>query len=235
MLKIYYSPMDKIIFRFCLAVFCLLGKLVVAQTSIVLAPNPAQVSASASEVTVNAHMAITNSSAVEKTFRWERTVVEITAGCATSVCDPEGCFVTGVSTNEFILGPNQSDLLDVDLINPNSLQCCAVVHMKVYEVGNPANEATGIYLFNNCASNTTELQNTAIRLFPNPVTTTFTLENAAQVKQIRLFNLEGKLVRSFQARAFETYDIADLLPGSYIALLDDVNSLPLKVLELIKN
>lgn len=60
-----------------------------------------------------------------------------------------------------------------------------------------------------------------LRVFPNPVTTTFEIGHSDRVVDIRILNMVGRQVKQFDYAADETYDITDLPQGMYLVQLRD--------------
>lgn len=61
-----------------------------------------------------------------------------------------------------------------------------------------------------------------LRIFPNPVTTSFEIGESDRVTSIRVINMVGREVRQFDYAAGTKYDIADLPQGMYLVQLRDV-------------
>jgi len=60
-----------------------------------------------------------------------------------------------------------------------------------------------------------------LRVFPNPVTTSFEIGESARVESIRVINMAGREIRAFQYAAGINYNIADLPQGMYLVQLQD--------------
>lgn len=59
--------------------------------------------------------------------------------------------------------------------------------------------------------------------FPNPVEQTIMLGNIEGRQTVRLYSIEGRLLRQFQAGANEPVDLGKLAPGLYILHVDGHN------------
>jgi hypothetical protein len=74
-----------------------------------------------------------------------------------------------------------------------------------------------------------------IRLFPNPTNSFFRLDKAENVANIRILNLIGCEMRSFDATLGTTsYSLEGLAEGVYLVALRDKNGSVLKVLRVVK-
>lgn len=62
-----------------------------------------------------------------------------------------------------------------------------------------------------------------ISIFPNPATDFIGIANDANVKQVIIFNLVGRKMKTFDAVVGERYDISALPNGMYLVQLRDHN------------
>lgn len=60
-----------------------------------------------------------------------------------------------------------------------------------------------------------------LRIFPNPVTTSFEIGHSDRVVSVRVINMVGREVKSFDFAADEKYDVAELPQGMYLVQLRD--------------
>jgi len=73
-------------------------------------------------------------------------------------------------------------------------------------------------------------QATKITTYPNPVTNSFQIDSNKSIENVKLYNITGRLLKTFNERA--DYDISDLAAGIYIAnIKTDLGS---KALRLVK-
>ncbi|MEP2169432.1 MAG: T9SS type A sorting domain-containing protein [Polaribacter sp.] len=70
----------------------------------------------------------------------------------------------------------------------------------------------------------------AISAYPNPVTKSFQIDSIENVENVQLYNISGRLVKSFKANA--NYDVSDLATGIYITRIK--TQLGSKTLRLVK-
>lgn len=219
---------------------CMVASALVAQVNFTITPNPKVVTVpNPPTVTdVVAHAKIKNLTNEPRTFKWTRTTLDITPDCKTQICDRNNCYFAHVDSKQFTMLAQEDSTLDVHLVSNDPAVpalCCAIVHLKVEEVGNPDNTLTGIYIFEGCTSGTTTVGRASVRLFPNPAADFFALENAEKVAAIRVFSMDGRVVKEFEAAPGSRYPIADLPAGAYILALQNPQAETIGALELRKN
>ena len=68
-------------------------------------------------------------------------------------------------------------------------------------------------------------QPTKIAVYPNPATSFISIDNADNVKQIAVFNLVGKRLKTFDnVVKDERYDVSDLPNGMYLVQIIDLSN-----------
>lgn len=75
----------------------------------------------------------------------------------------------------------------------------------------------------------------SLRVFPNPVTTAFEVGASERVVSIRVINMVGREVRSFDFANGQLYDIADLPKGMYLVQLRDADAQVIHTQRVKKN
>lgn len=168
---------------------------------------------------------ISNVSGDTVRLRWQRTQVYLSPGISSAVCDPVTCWDTIVSSKVFILGKDSSGQMTVHFYNqffdPAPGQAgSGIVRLKITNLDNPADTLTVLYSFSTITG-TNELSAANVRLFPNPTTDRFTLENAADVALMRLYTMDGREIARFEPNAENSYSIANQPVGSYVLSLED--------------
>jgi hypothetical protein len=226
--------MKKLIYSFSLVVLSIFG---LSAQSFTLEPLSISYNPPATETETKAHLTVKNTSSSTKTYKWERTVLQISPNCKTQVCDPTLCYLPSVNSKEFMLDAGASGTLSVYFLNNTGLLGCAKVELKFYEVGDLANAVTASYTFNDCSVvlDTKDFEENNIKFYPNPVTTSFQLENAAQISLIHIIAQDGRLVKSYVNTADEnSFSVADLTQGAYYLMMEDKNGKTIKVLNFEK-
>jgi hypothetical protein len=225
--------MKKYIVLLFISIFCTLH--VTAQLTFTIAPNPLRFTTSVSETTMEAYTKVTNRDARPDTLRWSRRVISITPGCETQVCDPVACYAPFVDTRTFPLAGNETVNFGVWLQNPERRAASAVVRMLLTNVSNTRDSATAVFLFSPNVSTGEPLPEATVRVHPNPVSTGFYLNNAANVQRLRILTLDGRLISHQPALPEGTFytPLADQPRGSYILVLEDKLGRAFQAIELV--
>lgn len=74
-----------------------------------------------------------------------------------------------------------------------------------------------------------------LRIFPNPVTTTFEIGHSDRVAKVNVINMVGREIKAFDYADKETYDIAELPQGMYLVQLKDKNDKVIHTQRIKKN
>jgi hypothetical protein len=231
------SIMKKIILL--LLLFVGLVSLADAQSAYHVYPNPSDTITTADTYDSPAKGKISNVSNGPVTVKWERNEVYLSSSNITSaVCDPVTCWFPGVSTKNFTLDKDSSGQLTIHFYNaafdpPPGQAGSGIVHLKLTNLGNPADTLTAVYTYSTLTG-TKELPAPVVKLFPNPVTDFFTLENADEVASMRLFTISGQVVARFDASSGNSYAIGHLPAGNYVLAFDDKNGNLFQAVEIHK-
>ena len=62
-----------------------------------------------------------------------------------------------------------------------------------------------------------------LRIFPNPVSTTFEIGHSDRVQDVLVINMVGREVKAFDFGVKKKYDITDLPQGMYLVQLKDAD------------
>lgn len=172
---------------------------------------------------VAAYSSVTNTSGEEKDYVWNRTIVSITEGWTTAVCDKNLCYFPIVETQNFTMVPDETGDLIVHVYPPNGGQGAsngsAIIEVKVEEVDNPDANVTGVFYFNETPNGTVNVEKQSIRLYPNPSNGLFSIKDNGIAKRVAIFNVAGRQVKLFDASANDQFDIRDLPKGTYFVQL----------------
>lgn len=202
----------------------LLCQVAMAQATFKIEPNPSSINVPPTVFDAAAKSEVINMTNGNKNMRWERTIIELPAGISSLVCDKNLCWSSGVSTKDFVLTQGDSATLDAHFLNPTEITASAIVHIKVSNLADPANDfVTGVYLYNQSSSTNNPLPAADVKLFPNPVVDQFTLSNDQDVAAVGVYSLDGRQVAFFNASADHNYNIAAQPAGLYIVSLVDAS------------
>lgn len=185
---------------------------------------------------VEGHFTITNTTNASQTIRWTRTVVNITNGCETQICDINLCYLPVVSTRTFNLDANSTGNIIMHFLNYDTIMGAAgVIRLKMTNENVPADSVTVTHLFTSPLSSTDNpLPKADVKVFPNPTADYFLLENAEAVHRIRLFSLDSREVTRYTATPGERYSVANQPAGAYILVLEDKDGRVFQAAELVK-
>ncbi|MBU6343289.1 MAG: T9SS type A sorting domain-containing protein [Bacteroidetes bacterium] len=207
-----------------------------AQISFSVTPNPNNVIAPPTIPDTAGHGDISNLTNQTKNLRWERLLISVPPSMQTQVCDPNACYLPGVSARNFSLAPNQQNGdMDVHFLNNTGLPQEAIVHLKITNQDNNSEVLTVVYTYNSFLTDIEKLQIAPnIKVFPNPATEFFTLKNADAVKAVRVFGLDGREIAFWNASPDQVYNIQQLASGPYVIALLNEQGHTLKAVELVK-
>jgi Secretion system C-terminal sorting domain len=183
-----------------------------------------------------------NTSNSTKKFAWKRTIVAMTSGWQALVCDAKGCWnaQSSESSEHIDIAPNSTSVLDVN-IRPNRTAGSATIEVKIYEIGNEANAVTGRYLFTTTtttASKESGKNNTGVRVFPNPTTDFFSIQDDYDVvERVVVYNMIGRVMKNYATNANNNnrYTITDLPEGLYVIRLLNARGGTVKTIRLNKS
>ena len=173
---------------------------------------------------VKAKATIKNTSTQTKKFIWTRTIISMTSGWQSLVCDVKACWGSNVSTapEQIELLANGTSNLDV-YIRPNHIAGAATIEMRMTEVGNETNAVTGRYLFSTTTPTRDIFKNSVsnIKLYPNPTTDYFMVanDNNDSVERIVVYNIIGRAVKMYMTNETNRYSLGDLPEGIYMVRL----------------
>ncbi len=77
-------------------------------------------------------------------------------------------------------------------------------------------------------------ENVVISIYPNPTTDYITINNEDAVKNIVLFNMVGRKMRTFAAEKGDRYEVSDLPNGLYVVQIFGKNNKVLTTQRLTK-
>jgi hypothetical protein len=182
-----------------------------------------------------------NTSNSTKRFAWKRTIVAMTSGWQALVCDAKGCWnaQNSESSEQIDVAPNSTSILDVN-IRPNHTAGSATIEVKVYEIGNEANAVTGRYLFTTTTTATRESakSNASVRIFPNPATDFFSIQDDYDVvERVVVYNMIGRVMKNYSTNSNNgnKYTMTDLPEGLYVIRLLNSRGGTVKTIRLNKS
>lgn len=192
---------------------------------------------------------ITNESNDQIAIKWERILEE---DCVSSWdyqnCDNNQCYSSNVTSNidpeigldaPFYLGAGETFEYQYHILPRMQAGCCRA-YVQFSLVDDPTNilATTEIDIKINdpdCAIvsvNDVELE--ALKVFPNPVSNMLQVSNNEVVETVRIYNILGTIVKEFDAKGINEFNVSDLVPGTYLVALADNDQDILKTLRITK-
>lgn len=239
--------MKQIILSFLFAIFCL--GLKAQQNTFEIIPNPSDnsffVDWNDLYETQTCTTRVKNTSGQKKTLRWAIEVINAPAGWKFSACDQNDCYHSFNNSNvdlsdgypnaPVVLLPGDTSRLWLNVF-PAGKTGTAEVRINLYDMGNPTSPLNAaIYKVTiSEATPLTEAERSRLRIFPNPVSDYMTLTSNTFVKQLRVSNILGKQLRTFDANPAGRYDISDLPDGMYLVSMVDANHKIVKTVRVSK-
>lgn len=197
--------------------FLFSGSYMFAQLQITPASFDSVVDVSVFDIDLESH--VTNTGSTPVTVVWTRTVVDKAKAWGTYVCTGINCYPPHIETGEFDLAPGASDVFQMHF-TPANVSGFAIVEVKFTEKNNSANTATSTYNVSGKAVSTTALKPEALRIYPNPTTEYFKIQNNNSVSKVNILNLMGKTIKSYNGNT-DKYDVTELPAGMYIVQMLD--------------
>lgn len=209
-----------------------LSTFVSAQINYQILPNPVTGKGSPQDSDREVSAEIYNLTAQTLQLHWVRNVISLTPGCETAVCDAVVCYAKTVSSHNFYLLPDTIRPFLVHFYS-HGAPCAGIVHVKVTNQNDPEDSVNVVFLYN---QNTgfKDLPSASVKLYPNPATDYFALEQAENVATIRVFTLDGREIARFEASANNVYPFQNQAAGTYVLALEDKNGNAFQALELRK-
>ena len=172
-----------------------------------------------------AHGFMINNNASQVSVRWELVVISAPEEWDFRVCDKNQCYSTGTLTNwdpendieePVLLAASEQGLLDLHILPRQGAGFCEA-EIRLSLTSDPGTIlATGVYQVT-VPTGVDEVSVQSLRIFPNPSTDYFALTNSQGVHKIVLYNVVGRVVRTFEVVEGKKYYIADLADGMYLA------------------
>jgi len=208
-----------------------------AQATFEMTPDTASITVDLDGTDIEIHNEMTNLTSVNRSIKWERTIISLEPDTLdTQVCDPVACFAAWIDTHTFTLYADTTIPMIVHLLKKQDHDASAIIQLKLTDLADPNNPQYSYYVFNSAASGTNDLLPAAnVKLYPNPVVESFTLENADEVGRIRLVALDGRQLAAFTPVSGQQYSLTGQPAGTYIIALESKTGQLFQAIEIHKN
>jgi len=116
------------------------------------------------------------------------------------------------------------DPLCIEVTNPNQAENQQGTYSYWTTIG-----MTGMYYYSQTCTLSSEAFNVIdVQLFPNPTAEHFQLKTTEEIKEIKVYSLNGKEVLKFQNQ--NTYDVSALSTGIYFVKMETLNGMGIQKL-----
>lgn len=205
-----------------LLAFSLLATAAFSQATFEMTPDTAIVVVDLELTDVEVHNDMHNLTSTNRMIKWERTIIDINPDTLfVRVCDPDACFAEWIDTHTFVLTPDTTVPIIVHLYKAPDQDADAIVQLKITDLADQNHPQFSYYIFLSAASGTNEqLPAANVKLYPNPVVESFTLDNADEVGRIRVVSTDGREVAAYDASSSQSYSLAGQAPGAYVIVLE---------------
>ena len=195
-------------------------------------PDSISITVASDVVDAPAELEIHSTAAADVTIKWQRYVLSMTGGCLTKVCDLNVCYPETFNSREFVISPNQTGPISVHLVNNNGNLCQGVVRLDMWNVedADPI-IVPSFFLFNATTSVNEIFKLDEVKVYPNPATEYFTIEND-NVARIRMTTLDAREVAAFDATQTKTFSLAGQTAGMYVLVMEDAKVKAIGVAQL---
>jgi len=158
----------------------------------------------------------------EATLVWEREEVFLERNWETAICDPIICYQPHVSSMYFDIEPNQPFDMTTHLYPNGADGDSAFVRLFMHEESDPETVYQFTYTFYADQTSSVEierLESGTPRLYPNPATDVFNIQNDEKIDRLEIFNVVGRMVHSSSHSSGNQVDASSLQPGLYFVKL----------------
>jgi hypothetical protein len=209
-----------------------------SQFSVNVAPPNTFGSGPASSTDIGAYAQVTNTSEDTLEMLWTRRVLDIEHEWTSWICDLTNCYLPEINdcpeSRPNILAPGSSMNFEVH-VGPAGVEGEAEIEIDLFAASDPENILGTINVrFETSSTSVTDLNTSALRIYPNPTTSFFQLNHPADVARVDVFNIVGNKMREFDARNTTRFDVSDLTQGIYIVRLLDGSNQVLRTVRLSK-
>lgn len=154
-------------------------------------------------------------------LRWDIINISGPKEWAIYTCLGQACYAPGQFSGETTIGPNETIAIQAHIL-PNGGCGQGSYNITFTDLATGNVVATGTFNFE-CLVSSTNSFNTSKggNVYPNPVTTWFSLSDTPGAHRVELYNIIGKQVAQFEYQAGRSYDVAFLSSGMYMVRILD--------------
>jgi hypothetical protein len=221
-----------------------------AQALLFVSPNPVEETFRADltdeELSLELFADVKNLSGDTLRLKWLRHEISKPDVWRTQVCDPNFCYLPGVSTNynpvvnfrePVVIAPGATVKIGLYLL-PGGMPGSGSFHLFLSTIAAPDKIIETIELRADVQSMTTSFASPSttpqVRIYPNPATEYIELSHSAGIDQLVFHNLLGRVVRQLPVAAGRRYDLSGMPDGMYLVRLVSRRDGILRTLRLSK-
>ena len=207
-----------------------------AQVTLTLVDSPASAVGTKDDDAIIAKATIKNESSEKKLILWERTIISITEGWGTAVCDKNLCYDPSIDAFEFELDSLEEASISI-YGYPRGVEGATTVQLKLTDAADATNTVTGQFEVQSdgFTTSTRFVERPDVKIYPNPTTEYISLTDAQYVDRLVIHNIVGRPIQSFPVNYSNQYDVSRLPVGMYLVRLVDKNDQTLKTIRLSLN
>lgn len=179
------------------------------------------------EPDIAAYNSFANVSSDQKTIVWTRTVIDITDGWTTAICDQNTCYLPHVDTKSITLGPNATSILDFHVYTNNIFEGYAFAEIKLEHEDNSQINNFAYFIFDSNITATSDINEAfSFNIYPNPSDGLFKIDDETKdVQTLIVYDQVGYKLFQIDVGQREWINLAKLQAGNYfITLLDKTGS-----------
>lgn len=186
------------------------------------------------------HFDIINTTGEELNVFWELVESDdFPSEWDTNICDGNLCYTQWVRNcpegSPNVFQPNQTQDWRLH-VKPKGVIGTGQITLRIYVPQASGDSLSVDHVFQIAAgtSSTVELDLAELLIYPNPATDYIQIRNDESIKQINVYNVVGKQLRSFNHTAGQSHGVQDLNKGIYLVRLMNTQGEVVKSMKLSK-
>ena len=152
-----------------------------------------------------------------------------------SVCDQNTCYAPGVetcpTTKPNFIEPGGS-VTFIIYLEPKAVAGLGDIGFRLFDTENQELEFTHVDLYWEITGSvsTNDLSEANVKIYPNPASEYFMVDNDENIAQVSIFSIVGKEIVSYVHTPGQAYSVSDLNRGIYMVRLSDQRNRIIKVI-----
>jgi len=211
------------------------------KAQIVFNPDSITVNASSDSTEIVAAFEVTNSYSSTVSFWWKLVKSdEFPEEWVTQVCDNNTCYFEDIDK----CPKNNPNVMDSGVtssnfsvkIKPHNIEANTLMYYNVYSDSDCTNQIASLPLNVSigAVSVDKDIIHSKLTVFPNPTTDKFMLSHSEGIAKLEIYNIAGKLMKSYRVSKSKEYLVSDLRNGLYLVRFLDEQDRVSRVMRLSK-